>query len=316
MAFIPALHSRPNTPTNSFFASHRPLTTTRRQHLSPLLSPCRLPVSSSFDPDKPRVESNQISSKTKDREARVQLWQEVEALKKSLQIAVNAERFSDAARIRDEINSLSLADDYFRTEMELKEAVKEQRFGEAARLRDALKALEPPPGLSTLRGDQDSSQRVPNSQPLAEMDSKDVENWSKTLTNGILVHVESYYLPEQSVPEHHKFMFAYKVTITNEGNETCQLVSRHWIIEGAGCPKNEVKGSGVVGRQPVLAPGKSFEYTSACPLTVELKDGQSVVGSMRGYFHFCKGDTGTVRFSANIDPFFMKLPFRNYRPSG
>eukprot|EP00177_Eucheuma_denticulatum_P005370 GFKZ01009770.1.p1 GENE.GFKZ01009770.1~~GFKZ01009770.1.p1 ORF type:complete len:317 (+),score=35.67 GFKZ01009770.1:438-1388(+) len=316
MAFIPALNGRLNIQMTSFLASHRPLATTRRKHLSPVLSPCRLPASSSLDSDQSRIESNKAPSKTTDREARVQLWREVEALKKSLRIAVNAERFSDAARLRDEINSLSLADDYFRTEMELKKAVKEQRFAEAARLRDALTALEPPPGLSTLRGDRDSSGGVPDSRPLAEMDSQEVENWSKTLTNGILVHVESHYLPEQSVPEHHKFMFAYKVTITNEGNETCQLVSRHWIIEGAGSPKSEVKGSGVVGRQPVLAPGKRFEYTSACPLTVELKDGQSVVGSMRGYFHFCKGDTGAVRFSVNIDPFFMKLPFRNYRPSG
>lgn len=267
------------------------------------------------EPGKAQVGENKVSDRSAAREARVALWQEVDALKKSLTIAVNAERFTDAARIRDQIESLSLADEFVRTEKELRKAVEEQRFAEAARLRDVLKVLEPPPGGATLRGEREPGPVLSRS-PMAEMEPEDVESWSKTKTHGIVVHVESYYMPEQSIPEQNRFLFGYKVSITNEGTATCQLVSRHWVINSAGGPESEVKGPGVVGRQPVLEPGESFEYTSACPVTVPLQAGQSVVGNMKGQYHFCKGDTGNVIFSVDIAPFYLKLPFRNYRPSG
>lgn len=257
------------------------------------------------------------TSATSEREARIQLWREVEALKKSLSIAVNAERFSDAARIRDQIQSLSLADDYFRTETELKKAVKEQRFTEAARLRDVLKLLDPPPGLASLCVDEKVSESAIKDSGLqmAQMKPDDVNNWSTTKTNGISVHIESYYIPEQSLPEQDRYLFGYKVTITNESEETCQLVSRHWIIDSAVGPKSEVKGPGVVGRQPVLQPKESFDYTSACPITGPLQSGQSILGNMSGLYVFCKGDTGEVKFDVDIDPFYFRLPFRNYKPS-
>lgn len=270
----------------------------------------RIPPFCSSESEQAQVGSN----RTGEREARVQLWREVEALKKSLEIAVNAQRFSDAAQIRDQINSLSLADDYFRTEMELKKAVQEEQFAEAARLRDVLKMLEPPPGMAALRGEKEDSKDKARGMEFSILDPKDVESWSKTKTNGILVHVESFYMPEQSLPEQNRFFFGYKVKIKNEGSETCQLVSRHWVINSDGGPETEVRGAGVVGRQPVLESGESFEYTSACPLTVVPKSGQSVLGSMRGKYYLCKGATGNVRFSVDIDPFFLKLPFRNYRP--
>lgn len=236
-------------------------------------------------------------------------------MKRSLQIAVSAERFSDAARLRDQIESLSLADDYFRTDKELKKAVSEERFSDAAHLRDVLKALDPPPGSAVLR-DEAKEEAVVENNPLLGMDPADAENWSRTKTAGIVVHIESYYMPEQSLPEHNRFLFGYKVSIKNEAQETCQLVSRHWVINSVGGPQSEVKGPGVVGRQPVLEPGESFEYTSACPISVPLQSGQSVVGSMSGQYHFCKGDTGTERFSVEVDRFYFKLPFKNFRRSG
>lgn len=240
------------------------------------------------------------------------LWREVEALKGSLQLAVSAERFSDAARLRDQIESLSLADEYFRTDKELQKAVSEERFSDAAHLRDVLNALDPPPGSAVLR--EGKKEAKGNAKGvLDDVKEEDVEKWSRTKTGGIVVHVESYYMPEQSLPEHNRYLFGYKVTIRNEGSSTCQLVSRHWVICSAGGPESDVKGPGVVGRQPVLEPGESFEYTSACPISVPLKAGQSVVGCMRGQYYFCKGDTGSERFSVNIDPFYLILPFKEFR---
>lgn len=261
-----------------------------------------------------KVDESKSSDLSGAREARVALWREVETLKKSLNVAVNAERFADAARLRDQIESLSLADDYVRTEKEMEKAVQEERFAEAARLRDVLKVLEPPPGIAMLRGETVATAACEDTS-MADLKPEDVESWSKTKTAGIVVHVESYYMPEQSLPEQSRFLFGYKVTITNEGKETCQLVSRHWTINSSGVSESEVKGPGVVGRQPVLEPGESFEYNSACPVTVSLKGGQSVVGNMKGKYHFCKGDTGDVKFSVDIATFYLKLPFRNYRSS-
>lgn len=288
----------------------RPSKCGRRPQPQPLHFP-RV-VACSSEQGRVKIDKGKNSDVSGAREARVALWREVESLKKSLTIAVNAQRFADAARLRDQIESLSLADDYVRTEKELEKAVREERFADAARLRDVLKVLEPPPGIALLRGETEANSALEET-PMTDMKADDVESWSKTKTAGIVVHVESYYMPEQSLPEQSRFLFGYKVTITNEGDETCQLVSRHWKINSTGGPESEVKGPGVVGRQPVLEPGETFEYTSACPVTVPLKGGQSVVGNMRGKYHFCKGDTGNVKFSVDIAPFYLKLPFRNYR---
>lgn len=260
-----------------------------------------------------QVDETDVEGRNDSREARMLLWKEVEDLKTSLDIAVRAERFADAARIRDKIESLSLADDYFRTQTELKKAVEEQRFADAAKLRDVLNALEPPPAASALRAEQPAVKKDTAATSLSKVNPDDVQTWSETVTSDIQVRVESYYMPEQSVPEHDRYLFGYKVTIVNKSSETCQLVSRHWTIENFAAPASEVKGPGVVGRQPVLEPGESFEYTSACPITVSLAAGQSVVGSMKGSYEFCKGSTGSIKFQVAIDQFYFKLPFRNYR---
>lgn len=242
-----------------------------------------------------------------ERAARLDLWRQVQELKQSLDLAVTAQRFSDAARLRDQILALSLSDDYFRTKMELECAVREERFADAARLRDALSVLDPPP--------KESGSKNVEGRNMEDMDGSEVENWSKTKTHGIVVHVESFYMPEQSVPEHNHFMFGYKVTITNESSETCQLVSRQWNIQQTGSKDKQVNGPGVVGKQPVLEPGDSFQYTSGCEVNTPLKGGQSVLGNMRGQYFFCKGDVGAVRFSVNIDPFYLILPFKHFRTS-
>jgi ApaG protein len=113
------------------------------------------------------------------------------------------------------------------------------------------------------------------------------------------VSVMPQYLDAHSNPAEERFVFAYTVTIRNTGQRTAQLLSRHWIITDANNQVEEVRGDGVVGEQPVLRPGESFEYTSGCPLPTP-------VGSMRGTYQ-CVGDDGTA-FEAVIPEFVLSMP--------
>jgi ApaG protein len=113
------------------------------------------------------------------------------------------------------------------------------------------------------------------------------------------VRVRPQYLEAHSNPDEHHFVFAYTVTIHNTGEHAAQLVSRHWIITDGNNQVEEVQGDGVVGEQPVLKPGESFEYTSGCPLPTP-------VGSMRGTYQ-CVADDGT-RFEADIPEFVLSMP--------
>jgi ApaG protein len=90
--------------------------------------------------------------------------------------------------------------------------------------------------------------------------------YSKT-TNDVRVTVEPQFLPERSDPASNRYLWAYTVEITNGGSEPIQILSRHWIITDANGRREEVRGPGVVGEQPVIAPGESYTYTSGCPLT-------------------------------------------------
>jgi ApaG protein len=113
------------------------------------------------------------------------------------------------------------------------------------------------------------------------------------------VSVHPRYLPEQSDPEEDRYVFAYTVTVRNTGEVAAQLISRHWIITDADGKVHEVRGLGVVGEQPTLAPGETFEYTSGCPL-------ETPVGSMRGTYQ-CVAADGT-RFDAAIPEFVLSTP--------
>ena len=113
------------------------------------------------------------------------------------------------------------------------------------------------------------------------------------------VTVRSQYVAEQSRPEVGEYAFAYTITITNKGDIPAQLISRHWMITNALGQIEEVKGLGVVGHQPLLEPGQSFEYTSGCPL-------DTPAGTMRGHY-FCVAADGT-RFEAPIAEFGLAMP--------
>jgi ApaG protein len=91
------------------------------------------------------------------------------------------------------------------------------------------------------------------------------------------VKVESRFLPEQSAPEDRVYAFAYAVTITNDARQAAQLIARHWMIQDAAGYTQEVDGLGVIGRQPLLAPGETFRYTSSCQL-------RAPTGTMHGRF--------------------------------
>jgi ApaG protein len=122
---------------------------------------------------------------------------------------------------------------------------------------------------------------------------------SDTTTRGIRIEVQSMYMPERSVPKDGQYLFEYQVRISNVGSETAQLISREWIITNADGEVERVKGPGVVGEQPVLTPGGSFEYRSFCPL-------KTPVGSMHGSYQMItsQGD----RFDAIISPFTLAVP--------
>jgi ApaG protein len=115
----------------------------------------------------------------------------------------------------------------------------------------------------------------------------------------VKIAVIPQYLPDQSRPDEGMYAFAYTVRITNQGQVPAQLISRHWLIEDALGHREEVKGLGVVGHQPLLRPGEHFEYTSGCPLPTN-------TGSMQGSFFFVAEDG--ERFDAPIEEFALRTP--------
>ena len=123
---------------------------------------------------------------------------------------------------------------------------------------------------------------------------------SDTTTNGIRVLVSAEFLPNRSSPGEAQYVFAYHITISNVGTEAAQLISRHWIITNADGETEEVQGPGVVGEQPVLAPGEQFEYTSFGPL-------QTNVGTMHGSYTMVT--PGGEAFQARIAPFTLAVPY-------
>ena len=119
------------------------------------------------------------------------------------------------------------------------------------------------------------------------------------------VKVEPRFLPEQSSAEDHVYTFAYTITVTNTGEFPAQLIARHWLINDASGHAQEVKGLGVIGQQPLLAPGESFRYTSGCRL-------QAPSGTMHGSY-FVVNEAGD-RFDVPI-PMFVLEANSDGRPS-
>lgn len=115
----------------------------------------------------------------------------------------------------------------------------------------------------------------------------------------LTVSVTPRFVPEESKPGQQLYLFAYTVRITNSGEHPVQVISRHWIITDDNQQVREVRGLGVVGQQPLLAPGETFEYTSGCPLPTPM-------GTMKGTYH-CVGENG-IPFDVPIAEFLLSMP--------
>jgi len=115
----------------------------------------------------------------------------------------------------------------------------------------------------------------------------------------IAVAVTTHYIADQSDPAIDRHVFAYTIEVRNTGNVAAQLISRHWVITDGNGEVQEVRGLGVVGHQPLLAPGQSFEYTSGCQLATP-------VGTMKGSYQMTAEDG--VQFEAPIAEFVLSMP--------
>lgn len=127
----------------------------------------------------------------------------------------------------------------------------------------------------------------------------------EAVTEGVRVSVRAFYLADQSEPDRGHFVWAYKVAIANEGRRTVQLLKRTWMITDAMGRTQRVHGEGVIGEQPVLEPGESFEYTSGTPLSTPS-------GFMRGTYHMVATASGEP-FDVAIPSFSLDSP---HQPGG
>ena len=120
------------------------------------------------------------------------------------------------------------------------------------------------------------------------------------VTRSIRITVRSFYLEDQSKPEESKFVWAYRIRIANEGAETVQLLRRSWNVVNARGGSQRISGDGVVGKQPTIQPGESFEYTSGTPL-------DTPSGFMRGVYHMVVPASGES-FDVEIPAFSLDSP--------
>lgn len=123
------------------------------------------------------------------------------------------------------------------------------------------------------------------------------------ITNGVKVSVATSYQQEYSSPVQNHFVFTYKIQIENNSEYTVQLMRRHWYIFDANASVRQVEGEGVVGQQPVLEPGESYEYVSGCNLKTEM-------GKMKGYYTMERIVDGK-QMKVNVPEFVMIVPYKN-----
>ena len=170
-----------------------------------------------------------------------------ERLETSMQAAVKAEDFALAITLRDQLRDAERNDQLFVATEALQLAVEEERYEDAAVMRDRVAALTPPPPPAPVR-----PPRLPTN--------------SDVTTNGVNVRVLSQYVASRSHPTEGHYLFAYSIRITNDSGKIIQLCARRWQVTDDNGRTDVVRGEGVVGQTPVLLPGQSFEYASACPM--------------------------------------------------
>ncbi|CAN0079793.1 unnamed protein product, partial [Discosporangium mesarthrocarpum] len=218
-------------------------------------------------------------------EEREILWTGVWQLEGEAKRVERAGKLEEAKKMWNKARELRYKDPYTGLEEQLQEAVKKEEFVKAAKLRLQMTRIGAPPNpeakakaVSNPEGKGASPNTSQGGQGSAVSGGEGYSPRSVTVTNGVMVEVRSQYYPEESRPAKDQYIFIYRVKITNSSPQTVQLVSRTWEIRtvtGSDGPQ-VVKGPGVVGQQPVLEPGESFEYSSACPLACAPKDGHQV----------------------------------------
>ncbi|KAI8475969.1 MAG: ApaG domain-containing protein [Monoraphidium minutum] len=197
-------------------------------------------------------------------------------LQQALERAVAAEDYVEAARLKAALDAALLQDPLVVLQRQLQAAVDEERYQDAARLRDQLRELQ-----EKLQPPKPEAASTPPTS-------------SDEVTAGVRVKVQSMYVPSQSVPTNRQFFFAYRVTISNEGTAVVMLKSRHWVITDGEGHIDHVRGPGVVGEQPVLHPGSSFQYESACPL-------RTPSGKMEGSYQMVVMDAATGEWGEALE---------------
>ncbi|GLJ15731.1 hypothetical protein SUGI_0258890 [Cryptomeria japonica] len=171
-------------------------------------------------------------------------------LKKQMAVAVQNEDYKEAARLRDALNSMEEEEPALCLQSLLKKAISEERFEDATKYRNELQLIAPDAFLKCL---------------------------SDTTTFGIRIQVRSVYVRGRSQPLKGQYFFAYRIRISNISDRPVQLLRRHWAITDANGKTEHIRGIGVIGEQPVILSGTSFEYSSACPLGTS-------TGKMEGEF--------------------------------
>lgn len=123
------------------------------------------------------------------------------------------------------------------------------------------------------------------------------------ISEGVEISVEIFYRSDYSNPLNHEFMFAYRITLENHNNFTLKLLRRHWFIFDSNGEHREVEGEGVIGIQPILKPGETYQYASGCNLKTEM-------GKMHGTYQMENQNNKQI-FKVNIPSFDMIVPFKN-----
>ncbi len=123
------------------------------------------------------------------------------------------------------------------------------------------------------------------------------------ISEGVEISVEIFYQSDYSNPLNQEFMFAYRITLENHNNFTVKLLRRHWFIFDSNGEQREVEGEGVIGIQPILKPGETYQYVSGCNLKTEM-------GRMHGTY-LMENQHNKESFKVNIPSFDMIVPFKN-----
>lgn len=261
---------------------------------------------------------------------RKELWKSVSKMERRAVELLSSEPTENSMdeAIRQLANSISSKnnDPFIQLSIQYTAALERQDTTEAERLFSDMKQVGLPPHLVHLidrsaelkikeKEQQEELKKQQESglasgsgilDPPEEIDPS--STFSDTVTEKVRVKINSFYDPVKSNPSEGRFAFWYKVTIFNEGPEPVQVVARMWEIEKCRGEKEVIRGSGVTGQQPILAPGDSFSYQSMCPLKVFPPKGKRLIGSMSGAFTLVKGNMGQHNFTVKASKVNFILP--------